>query len=140
MFAHVALPQLCTPCRQVSQRCLQIPSPLALVVGGAWAGHLAGGRLPQATWPSNPQFMLSTQQRAQVMVSLVRADLRVANSKAPQRPEGAIGLAVLEVCHICRRQTCRARCGIVERKQNAQPQIVLIVSKTICSPKRAMRA
>jgi hypothetical protein len=79
---------------------VQVPSPLALVVGGSWTGHLAGGRLPLPSWPSNPQFMLSTQQRAQVMVTLVRTDLRHAVIKKPQLPGSAIGLAIVEVCHL----------------------------------------
>ena len=70
---------------------------MALVVGGSWNQHLAGGRLPLPTWPSNPQFMLSTQQRSEVMVTLVRSDLRTAVLPAAQPPEAAIGLAVVEV-------------------------------------------
>ena len=108
---------------------MQIPSPLALVVGGSWAGHLAGGRLPLSSWPSNPQFMLSTQQRAQVMVSLVRSDLRHSLIKEPQSPDAAIGLSVVEVrscfgdravVSCCTNPSCALRCQLRSPMPNAQ--------------------
>ena len=65
---------------------------------GTWAGHLAGGRLPNPTWASNPQYMLSTQQRSHVMISLIRSDLRQAILPEAQPPEAAIGITVVKVC------------------------------------------
>lgn len=44
----------------------QLPSPLSLVLGGQWAGLLAGGPRPAPTWGSNPQYMVSVAQRTQV--------------------------------------------------------------------------
>jgi hypothetical protein len=93
-------------------RAVQVPSPVALVVGGAWRGHLAGGRLPQPSWPSNPQFMLSSQQRAEVMVTLTRVGRRsdrggdgssegaaegAVEGMAEHDAREAIGMAVVEV-------------------------------------------
>lgn len=86
--------------QQAQCGCLQVPSPVALVVGGSWKGHLAGGRLPQPTWPSNPQFMIAAQQRAEVMVVLVRTDGASANAMdGPHDPQAAIGLVAVEVLY-----------------------------------------
>ena len=84
--------------RSITHTRPQVPSPVALVVGGSWKGHLAGGRLPQPTWPSNPQFMVAAQQRAEVMVTLMRTDAMAANAvDGPQDAHAAVGLAAVEV-------------------------------------------
>ena len=44
----------------------QLPSPLSLVLGGHWAGYLAGGSREHPTWASNPQYMISVQHKTQV--------------------------------------------------------------------------
>lgn len=44
----------------------QLPSPLSLVLGGSWVGHLAGGGPQHATFGSNPQYMISCWQKTQV--------------------------------------------------------------------------
>ncbi|GLC47345.1 Calpain-type cysteine protease dek1, partial [Pleodorina starrii] len=64
----------------------QLPAPLCLVVGGQWTGFLTGGGRSCPTWGSNPQYMVSCSQRAQVVASLTRLDLKYALIKAPRDP------------------------------------------------------
>lgn len=78
----------------------QVPSPLALVIGGAWSGHLAGGSLQCETWPSNPQFIMSTQQKSFLMLSIMRT--ASADGDAPEADQrNAIGMAIVEVRYVC---------------------------------------
>jgi hypothetical protein len=44
----------------------QLPSPLSLVLGGQWAGLLAGGPASASTFGSNPQYMISTPHKSEV--------------------------------------------------------------------------
>ena len=74
----------------------QVPSPLALVIGGAWSGHLAGGSLQCETWPSNPQFIMSTQQKSFLMLSLMRTAVVEGDAPAVDQ-QSAIGMAIVEV-------------------------------------------
>ncbi|EFJ41862.1 hypothetical protein VOLCADRAFT_98154 [Volvox carteri f. nagariensis] len=64
----------------------QLPAPLCLVVGGQWTGYLTGGNRHCPPWGSNPQYMVSCSQRAQVVASLTRLDLKYALIKAPRDP------------------------------------------------------
>ncbi|KAJ9524597.1 hypothetical protein QJQ45_024188 [Haematococcus lacustris] len=70
----------------------QLPSPLSLVLGGQWAGHLAGGPPSSPTFGSNPQYMVSCQQRTQAVISVSRLDVKYAVLKPAMRPEHAVGL------------------------------------------------
>jgi hypothetical protein len=73
---------------------LKVPSPLALVVGGSWKGHLAGGRLPSPSWPSNPQFILSSHQKTYAMLLLLSSG---ANRAPSDDAVSSIGMVVTEV-------------------------------------------
>lgn len=74
----------------------QLPSPLSLVLGGQWVGHLAGGPIEGPTFGSNPQYMISCRQRTQVMVSASRLDVRYAVLKPAFSSEQCIGLMLLQ--------------------------------------------
>uniref|UniRef100_A0A7R9V2F7 Calpain catalytic domain-containing protein n=1 Tax=Chlamydomonas euryale TaxID=1486919 RepID=A0A7R9V2F7_9CHLO len=74
----------------------QLPSPLSLVLGGHWVGHLAGGGPDQATFGSNPQYMISCRHRTQVVLSVSRLDQRYAVVKAPYQMEHCVGLMLLQ--------------------------------------------
>lgn len=54
----------------------QLPAPLCLVVGGHWAGFSAGGGRGAPGWGSNPQYMVSCKQKAQLVASLARLDIK----------------------------------------------------------------
>ncbi|KXZ50588.1 hypothetical protein GPECTOR_16g763 [Gonium pectorale] len=64
----------------------QLPAPLCLLVGGTWSGFLAGGGRHCTSWGSNPQYMVSCSQRAQVVASLSRLDLKYSVIKGPRDP------------------------------------------------------
>lgn len=49
----------------------QLPSPLSLVLGGQWAGLLSGGPSSASTFGSNPQYMISTQHKAEVRTASI---------------------------------------------------------------------
>jgi hypothetical protein len=74
----------------------QVPSPLALVIGGAWKGLLAGGGLQCETWPSNPQFLMSAPQKSFIMLSLIRSDAPVDDA-AEVNHINPISMAIVEV-------------------------------------------
>lgn len=73
----------------------QLPSPLSLVLGGQWIGHLAGGPSTAPTFGSNPQYMISCRQRTQVIVSAARLDVRYAVLKPTFAEEQCVGLMLL---------------------------------------------
>jgi len=74
----------------------QLPSPLSLVLGGQWVGFLAGGSRKHTTFGSNPQYMISTQHRTQVVLCVSRLDVRYAIIKPQYNPEQCVGLLLLE--------------------------------------------
>lgn len=74
----------------------QLPSPLSLVLGGQWAGILAGGPRQSPTFGSNPQYMISSRHRTQVTLSVSRLDVRYSIIKPEHKPEGCVGLLILE--------------------------------------------
>lgn len=74
-----------------------MPSPLALVIGGSWSGHLAGGGLQCETWPSNPQFIMITQQKSFLMLSVMRTAALDGDAHEVDYAN-AIGMAIVEVC------------------------------------------
>ena len=74
----------------------QLPSPLSLVLGGHWVGHLAGGPTTAPTFGSNPQYMISCRQRTTVVVSASRLDVRFAVLKPEFNAEQCVGLMLLQ--------------------------------------------
>jgi hypothetical protein len=74
-----------------------VPSPLALVIGGEWSGILAGGGLHCEPWPSNPQFLMSTQQKSFIMLSIMRTGA-LEGDALEVNGMNAIGLVLVEVC------------------------------------------
>lgn len=74
----------------------QLQSPLSLVLGGQWSGMLAGGSPLSSTFGSNPQYMISCQQRTHAIISVTRLDIRFAIIKPRQDDAGCIGLYVVE--------------------------------------------
>ncbi|GLI63404.1 hypothetical protein VaNZ11_006368 [Volvox africanus] len=72
----------------------QLPAPLCLVVGGQWTAFLTGGNRYCPSWGSNPQYMVSCSQRAQVVASLTRLDLKYALMKAPRDPTRDLDLVL----------------------------------------------
>lgn len=74
----------------------QLPSPLSLVLGGHWVGHLAGGCRQEPTFGSNPQYMISCQHRTPVVLSVSRLDVRYSILKPTYKKEHCVGLLVLE--------------------------------------------
>ena len=73
----------------------QLPSPLSLLLGGHWVGHLAGGPGDSPSFGSNPQYMISCRQKTQVILSASRLDVRYAILKPQHSPEQCVGLMLL---------------------------------------------
>lgn len=74
----------------------QLPSPLSLIIGGQWVGQLAGGDRHQPTWGSNPQYMLSTQHRAQALISVSRSDIAYSIIKPRPKADEYVGYVLVK--------------------------------------------
>ncbi|KAF5833132.1 hypothetical protein DUNSADRAFT_10650 [Dunaliella salina] len=118
----------------------QLPSPLSLVLGGQWTGLLAGGPATSSTFGSNPQYMISTAHKAEVVFTVSRLDVRYAVLKPLHSPEQCVGLYL---CYpeITAEGTSGRRTGIFRKEEvvaesgfSSMDNAVMTVTLEPCTP------
>lgn len=100
----------------------QLPSPLSLVLGGQWAGMIAGGSNTSSTFGSNPQYVISCQQATQIIISCTRLDVKFAIIKPEHQSDGCVGLLLLEPENDADGETSLGRCTSVRSSSSIKAE------------------